>query len=110
MNHISKTSSSNIDLSFVNETIKKLIAENKINDNFKIIEEPEKRDLIQSTDEAQTLVNDKLNETQDWSPTTPQSVDEKEELGILMIATIATLKRKTENIDRRKSLNLSKIQ
>ena len=39
-NHISKTSASNIDLSFVNETITELIAENKINDNFKIIEEP----------------------------------------------------------------------
>ena len=40
LNHISKTSASNIDLSFVNETIKELIAENKINDNFEIIEEP----------------------------------------------------------------------
>ena len=39
-NHISKTLSSNTDLSFVNDTIKELIAENKINDNFKIIEEP----------------------------------------------------------------------
>ena len=42
----------------------------KINDNFKIIEEPENGDLIQSTDEEQTLVNDKLNETIGWSPTT----------------------------------------
>ena len=93
-NHISKTSASNIDLSFVNETITELIAENKINDNFKIIEEPQNRDLIQSTDDAQTLVmNDKLNETLEWSPTAPQFVDEKE-LGILIIATIATtLKR-----------------
>ena len=69
LNRISKTSASNIDLSFVNETIKELIAENKINDNFRIIEEPKNGDLIQSTDEAQTLVNDELNETLDWCPT-----------------------------------------
>ena len=61
----------------MNETIKELIAENKINDNFKIIEEPKNGDLIQSTHEVQTLVNDELNETLDWSPTTPQLVDEK---------------------------------
>ena len=66
---ISKTWASNIDLSFVNETIKELIAENRINDNFKIIKEPKNGDLIQSTDEAQTLINDELNETLDWSPT-----------------------------------------
>ena len=89
--HISNTSASSMDLSFVNETIKELIAENKINDNFKIIEEPKNGDLIQSTDEAQTLVNDELNETLDWSPTAPQLVDEKE-LGILIIDTIATFK------------------
>ena len=77
MNHISKTSASNIDLSFVNETIKELIAENKINDNFGIFEEPKSGDLIQSTDEAQNLVNDELNEILGWSPTTPQLVDEK---------------------------------
>ena len=65
LNHISKTSASNSDLSFVNETIKELIAENKINDNFKIIEEPKSGDLIQSNDETQTLVNDELNETLD---------------------------------------------
>ena len=40
LNHRSRTSASNIDLSFVNETIKKLMAKNKINDNFKIIEQP----------------------------------------------------------------------
>ena len=77
MNHISKTSASNIDLSFVNETIKELIAENKINDNFEIFEEPKSGDLIQSTDEAQTLVNDELNEILGWSSTTPQLIDEK---------------------------------
>ena len=53
LNHISKTSASNIDLSFVNETIKKLFAENEINGNFEIIEEPKNGDIIQSTDEAQ---------------------------------------------------------
>ena len=36
-------------MSFVNETIKELIAENKINNNFTIIEEPKNGDLIQST-------------------------------------------------------------
>ena len=36
LNHVSKTSASNIDLSFVNEITKQLIAKNKINDNFKI--------------------------------------------------------------------------
>ena len=61
----------------MNETIKELIAENKINDNFKIIEEPKNGDLIQSIHEVQTLINDELNETLDWSPTTPQLVDEK---------------------------------
>ena len=54
---------------FVNETIKELIVENKINDNFEIIEKPRNEDLIQSTDEAQTLVNDGLNEALDWRPT-----------------------------------------
>ena len=34
LDHISKTSASNIDLTFVNETIKRLIATNKINDHF----------------------------------------------------------------------------
>ena len=50
LNHISKISASNIDLTFVNETIKQLIAKNKINDNFKIILEPENGNLNQSTD------------------------------------------------------------
>ena len=39
LNHRSKTSASNIDLLFVNETIKELMAKNKINNNFKIIEQ-----------------------------------------------------------------------
>ena len=52
LNHISKTSASNIDLTFVNETIKQLIAKNKINGNFKIIVEPENGNLNQSTDES----------------------------------------------------------
>ena len=78
LNHISKTSASNIDLSFVNETIKELIAEKKTNDNFEITEKPINGDLIQSTDEAQNLVNDELNETLDWSPPAPQLVHEKE--------------------------------
>ena len=105
LNHISKTSASNIDLTFVNETIKQLISKNKINDNFKIIVEPENRNLNQSTDEVQT---DEFNETLDGSPTAPQFVDEKE-LEILIIATIATLKRKKKNVNWKKSLILSKI-
>ena len=90
LNHISKTSASNINLAFANETIKQLIAKNKINDNFKITVEPENGNLNQSTDEVQT---DDFIETLDGSPTVPQFVDEKE-LEILIIATIATLKRK----------------
>ena len=85
LNHISKTSASNIDLTFVNETIKQLIAKNKINDDFKIIVEPENGNLNQSTNEVQT---DEFNETLDGSPTAPQFVDEKE-LETLLITTIA---------------------
>ena len=58
LNYISKTSASNIDLSFVNKTINELTAENKINDNFEIIEKPKNGDLIQSIHEAQSLVDD----------------------------------------------------
>ena len=65
-------------MSFVNETIKELIAENKINNNFTIIEEPKNGELIQSTNEVQTLVNDELNETLDWSHPAPELVNEKE--------------------------------
>ena len=75
--NISKTSASNIDVTFVNETIKQLIAENKINDNFKIIVEPENGNLDQSSDEVQPLLNDELNETLDGSPIAPKFVDEK---------------------------------
>ena len=92
LNHISKTSASNIDLTFVNETIKQLIAKNKINDDFKIIAEPEHGNLNQSTNEVQT---DEFNETLDGSPTAPQFVDEKE-LETLIIATTATLKTKNK--------------
>ena len=52
LNRVSKISASNIDLTFVNETIKQLIAKNKINGNFKIIVEPENGNLNQSTDES----------------------------------------------------------
>ena len=107
LNHIFKTSASNSDLSFVNETIKELTAENKINDNFKIIEETKNGDLIQSTDETQTLVNDEVNETLDWNPTAPQLVDENE-LGILIIATIATLKRKSKKCGPKEVFKLVK--
>ena len=58
MNYISKTLASNIYLSFVNKTINELTAENKINDNFEIIEKPKNGDLIQSIHEAQSLVDD----------------------------------------------------
>ena len=92
LNHISKTSASNIDLTFVNETIKQLIAKNKINDDFKIIVEPEHGNLNQSTNEVQT---DEFNETLDGSPTAPQFADEKE-LETLIIATTATLKTKNK--------------
>ena len=79
-------------MTFVNETIEQIIAKNKINDNFKIIVEPEHGNLNQFTDEIQT---DKFNETLDGRPTAPQFVNEKE-LEILTIATIATLKIKNK--------------
>ena len=69
MNHISKTSASNTDLSFVNEIIGELISGNKVNDNFKIIEEPKNGNLIQSTDEAQALVNPLSANLTKWSDT-----------------------------------------
>ena len=50
LNHISKTSASNIDLSFVNEIIKQLMAKNKINDHFKFVEESKNGNLNQSTE------------------------------------------------------------
>ena len=53
------------ELPFINETIKELIAENKINNNFEIIEKPKNGGLFQSADAAQTLLNDELNETLD---------------------------------------------
>ena len=107
LNHISKTSASNIDLTFVNETIKQLIAKNKTNDNFKIIVEPENGNLNQSTDEVLTLFNDELNETLDKRPTAPQLVDEKD-LEILIIAAIATLKRKKKKCGTEEVFNLVK--
>ena len=61
-------------MTFVNETIKQLIGKNKINDNFKVIVDPENGNLNQSNDEVQT---DEFNETKDGSPTAPQFVDEK---------------------------------
>ena len=105
LNHISKTSASNIDLTFVNKTIKQLISKNKINDNFKIIVEPKNGILNQSIDEVQT---EEFNETLDGSPTAPQFVDEKE-LEILIIATIATLKRKKKKCGLEEVFNLVKI-
>ena len=79
-------------MTFVNETIKQLIAKYKINNNLKIIVEPENGNLNQSTDEVWT---DEFNEIIDGSPTAPQFVDAKE-LEILIIATIATLKIKNK--------------
>ena len=55
----------------------KFIAKNKINDNFKIVEETENGNLNYSTGEVQTLLNDELHETLKGSPTTPQLVDDK---------------------------------
>ena len=98
MNYISKTSTSNIDLSFVNETITQLIAKNRITDNFKIIEESENGNLIQSTDEVQSFINEELNQTLDGSLNTPQLVDDKQ-LKVLIVATIATLKRKNKKCE-----------
>ena len=105
LNHISKTSASNIDLTFVNKTIKQLISKNKINDNFKIIVEPKNGILNQSIDEVQT---EEFNETLDGSPTAPQFVDEKE-LEILIIATIATLKIKNKKCGPEEVFNLVKV-
>ena len=87
--------------------LEQLIAKSKINDNFKIIMEPENGNLNQSTDEVQTLLNDELNETLDGSPTAPQLVDEKE-LEILIIATIATLKIKNKKCGPEEVFNLVK--
>ena len=98
MNYISKTSTSNIDLSFVNETITQLIAKNRITGNFKIIEESENGNLIQSTDEVQSFINEELNQTLDGSLNTPQLVDDKQ-LEVLIVATIATLKRKNKKCE-----------
>ena len=56
LNHMSKISASNIDLSLVNGPIKQLIAKNKINGHFKNVEEPKNGNLNQSNDEAQTLL------------------------------------------------------
>ena len=97
LNHISKTSASNTDFSLVNENIRQLIAKNKINDHFKIVKEPENGNLNQSTDEAQTLLNDELNEILDGRPTTHQLVNGKE-LEILIMPTIATLNRKKQKM------------
>ena len=104
LNDISKTSASNIDLTFVNKTIKQLISKNKINDNFKIIVEPKNGILNQSIDEVQT---DEFNETLDGSPTALQFVDEKE-LEILIIATIATLKIENKKCGPEEVFNLVK--
>ena len=41
------------------------------------LEEPKNGNLIQSTDEEQTLVNDESNETLEWSPIAPKLVDKK---------------------------------
>ena len=103
-NHVSKTSASNINLTFVNETIKQLISKNKINDNFKVIVEPKNGNLNQFTDEVQT--NDFM-ETLDGSPTVPQFVNEKE-LEIILIATIASLKRKIKQCGSEEVFNLVK--
>ena len=67
-NHISKTSASNMHLSFAIEIIKQLISKNKINNNFKIIGKPKNENLKQSTDEVQTLLNNELKKTLDRSP------------------------------------------
>ena len=93
LNHISKILASNVDLSFVTETVKQLIAKKKINDNFKIVEEVGNGNLNQSNDEVQTILNEELNETLDGSSTTPQLLDDKE-LEILIVISIVTLKRK----------------
>ena len=61
-------------MSFVNEIIEELIAENKVNDNFEIIKEPKNGNLIQSTDEAQALVNPLSANLTKWSDTLKQFV------------------------------------
>ena len=53
------------------------------------------------------MMNDKLNETLEWSPTAFQLVDEKE-LGILIIAAIATLKRKNKKCGPKELFKLVK--
>ena len=67
--------------------------------------EPGNGNLNQSTDEVQT---GEFSETLDGSPTAPQIAD-KNELEILIISTLASFKIKNINVDRKKSLILSKI-
>ena len=94
---ICKTSNSNINLSFENEGVKQLFRKNKINDNFKIIEEPENGNLDYCSDEVQTLRNDEFGKTLDGGLITPLLVEEKE-LEAPIIATIVILKRKQQKI------------
>ena len=78
LNHISKTSASNIDSSFVYKTIKQL-AKNEIDNNFKIIEKTEKGNLNELTEkEVQILFNDESNQTLDGNPTNKisQNIDQ----------------------------------
>ena len=58
------------------------------------MEEPENENLDQPIDEVQTLIYHELNETRNWSPTTPQLVYENE----IWTAIIATLKKKQQKM------------
>ena len=60
---MSKTSASNIDFSFIIETIKQLIAKNKIDNNFKTAEETENGNLSKSTNEVEKLRETVLEKT-----------------------------------------------
>ena len=63
LNDMSKTSASNIDFSFIIETIKQLIAKNKIDNNFKTAEETENGNLSKSTNEVEKLRETVLEKT-----------------------------------------------
>ena len=80
-----------------NKSVKHNTTDSSIDYNFNVFEETENGNLKESTDEVHTLLNYKLNENLDGSPTAPLLVDNKE-LETLIMATIATLKRKIQKM------------
>ena len=90
-----------------NKSVKHNTTDSSIDYNFNVFEETENGNLKESTDEVHTLLNYKLNENLDGSPTAPLLVDNKE-LETLIMATVATLKRKIQKIWTGKVFKLAK--